>query len=133
MLGRQMLTLRIIGSYFLFSGIMTGFLMVYARTSSASSLAYSVGYLVMMVVIAVGMFRLFPWARYAAIGAFLVKIVQFEAGALRDIRMMNSHSVDLTATLVSVLMIVPVTALYIAAIWWLSRTATKEIFTRKAT
>jgi hypothetical protein len=127
-MSRHIQALRIISAYFFSSGILTGIFLFRAKTASTLYLTYTAVYVVSMVGIAVGLFKLFPWARYAAIVALSAKTVQFEVGAIHDIRTMNMHAVDMTSILVSVLLIVPITALYASAIWWLSRTSTKEIF-----
>jgi hypothetical protein len=132
-MSRHIQALRIISAYFFSSGILTGIFLFHAKTGSTLYLAYTAVYVVIMVVIAVGLFKLFPWARYAAIVALSAKTVQFEVGAISDIRTMNMHAVDMTSLLFSVLLIVPITALYVSAVWWLSRASTKEFFSHKTT
>ena len=116
-MNRQILTLRIISAFFLLSGVLTVIILFLAKTASALFIASTVIYQLIMITIAVGLFKLWLWARYAAIIVLILKTVQFLVVAIRDIRTMNIHSVDVTSVLFSVLMIVPIAALYFLAIW----------------
>jgi hypothetical protein len=125
----QILIIRIISAYFFLSGILTIIILFLTKISSALFLAATVIYILIMIAIAVGIYKLFPWARYAAITALLLKNIQFLVYAIRDIRTMNIHSVDVTKYHIPTLLMVTSTALYLSAIYWLSKTSTKEIFT----
>lgn len=132
-MNRQILILRIMSAFFFLSGILTIIILFIAKTASALYLTYTVIYILIMVAISVGVFKLIPWARYAAIIVFMLKTVQFLMVTIRDIRTMNSHSFGGTLPPLTVLTTVIVTALYLSAIWWLGKSSTKEIFTHKST
>jgi hypothetical protein len=127
------MTIRIMSGYFLLLAIFTVIFLFSSKTAPVLFLIFSVIWLVLLISVSIGLWKLQPWSRYAAIVAFLLKAVQFELSVIRDIKTMSSHYVDKTGILFAVLIMVPFTALYIAAIWWLSRPSTKEIFIHKIT
>ncbi|MDD2320129.1 MAG: hypothetical protein PHO83_08775 [Geobacteraceae bacterium] len=129
-MNKQILTLRIISVYFFISGVLTVIPLYLAKTSSVAFLTSTVIYIAVMIAISVGLFNLYSWARYAAIIALLLRSAQFLMVATRDIKTMRVNSVDVTT---SVLMMVPITALYLLAIWWLSKSSTRRIFTHNTT
>jgi hypothetical protein len=129
-MNKQILTLRIISVYFFLSGVLTVIPLYLAKTTSVVFLTSTVIYIVVMIAIAIGLFKLYSWARYAAIIALLLRTAQFLMAATRDIKTMRVNSADVTS---SILMMVPITALYLLAIWWLSKSSTRGIFTHKTT
>ena len=126
------MALRIISGYFLILGIFTVIFLFSAKTASALFLVFTLIWLVLLIAVSIGLWKLQPWAHYAAILAFIFKALQFGFNVTKDIKTMSSH-VDKTGVLFAVLMMVPFTALYVAVIWWLNRPSTKEMFIQKNT
>ncbi len=125
---RQLLVLRLIGGFFLLSGLFT--LTFFTRAGGASPLALFGAALYLTVMVATGIGLLFrqTWARFAAIVALLYKAFQFLYVATRDARVMGSHSLDTLSTLAPYLTMVPITLLLAAAIHWLAKPSTGELF-----
>lgn len=120
-------------AYFSILAILMVIFLFLAKTASTLILTISVIWLLFLIAVSVGLWNLRPWARYAAIIAFLVKAVQFELSGIRDIKTMGTHYVDKTGITFAVVMMIPFTALYIAVIWWLSKQSTKVLFIQKKT
>lgn len=120
-------------AYFLILAILMVIFLFLAKTASTLVLTISAIWLIFLIAVSVGLWKLHPWSRYAAIIAFLVKAVQFELSGIRDIRTMSTHYVDKTGITFAVVVMIPFTVLYIAAIWWLSKQSTKGLFLHKKT
>jgi hypothetical protein len=127
---RQLLILRTIGAFFLLSGLFT--LTFFTRAGGAPPLAIAGAalYLVVMVAIGAGLLCRHPWARVAAIVAILYKTCQVIFFTIHDAQMMGRHSLDTLSRLAPYLPMIPIVALLLTAVYWLTRPATAELFRR---
>jgi len=88
-----------------------------------------------MFIIAFGLLKVMPWARYAAIIALVINLICYLKNSMHDIAIMYNHSFYLKDKILTVFLSATILAIFITAqggiIWWLSKNSTKAWFDAK--
>jgi hypothetical protein len=85
-----------------------------------------------MFIIAFGLLKLMPWARYAALIIVAINLIPFLKGSVHNIVVMYDHSFGLYGKIftlfIAVIIIGILFAVQAGIIWWLSKSSTKALF-----
>jgi hypothetical protein len=130
-MNRKILFVRVISAFFFVSALITFGSLFWIKTSSVFFTVYIVLYASAIVIIAIGLLKLVPWARPASIIILLITLVRSLIHIFQDIRTMANHSVDLYTIILSAITIIIPVSLQIIIIWWLWKDSTKLLFERR--
>jgi hypothetical protein len=95
-----------------------------------SGLAFSA---VINIVVAVGLIKLMPWARWVAIILISLGFARALMGGIRDINFFISQNVDILSVIFAAIIMALLSAICAATIWWLYKASTKALFNSKST
>jgi len=132
---KQIRFLWIVSIFFLAFGLITSYGLFWLSTTSVLLISYGILCSLFMFIIAFGLLKLMPWARYAAIIILVVNLIPFLKNSIRDIIIMYDHSFGLYAKIFTLFITVTIVVIFFAVqagiIWWLSKSSTKVLFDRK--
>jgi hypothetical protein len=126
---KQITIIRIFSGVLIAGGILP--LALFWKGATPQVISYLVFNAIVTVVISVGLIRLMPWARWAAILFLILGCAKSLFGALRDIKFMISKNIDIIAMLPAVTIVALLFTICTIVIWWLCKYSTRTLFSNK--
>jgi hypothetical protein len=134
-MNKQIRFLRIASFFLIAVGLMTASRLFWLNTPSVPLIFPYILYSLSMFIIAFGLLKLMPWARYAAIIILVVNVISFLKNSIPDTIIMYEHSFGLSAKVFTLFIAATMFAIFLTVqagiIWWLSKSSTKTLFDEK--
>lgn len=134
-MNKQKRFLWIISIFFLALGLFDSYGLFWLNTKSVLSISTAILYSLFMFVIAFGLLKLMPSARYAAIIILVINLIWFLKNSIHDTMIMYNHSFGLTDKIFTLFIAASIIGILFTVqagiIWWLSKSSTKALFNTK--
>lgn len=127
---KQIIILRLISALFIVFAIMRLSTVFWAKLNLMIIL-YALGTATISLVVAVGLLKRWQWSRWLAMALLIFGLANSIVGAHKDIQLLAARYPDALTDIMWVAG-VPLWAVIALAIWWLSKSSTKQLFNSKA-
>lgn len=132
---KQKRLLWLVSIFFLASGLLNSYGLFWLKTTSVLPILSIILYSLFMFIVAFGLLKLMPWARYAALIIVVINVIPFLKGSVHNIIVMSDHAIGLSAKIFTILVALAIVVIFfsiqVAIIWWLFKSSTKALFDAK--
>lgn len=125
---KKSIVLKLLGIFFIFSAFFSVFATLSTTSKNQLFIVYVIFYALIMLITAIGIFRLKPWARIVAIFLIMTKMIQTILGSINDINIMLKNSTGIEVISYSIILSIVIIVIEIVFLYFLTRPSIKKQF-----